>query len=109
MLDGFVGTSSSLGFGAMEWPAFTGLRIITDHQMADRVQFRFPRSKKRRIRKKWAKRQENWKAVPWPRAYQINGTLVMHPAMLAELERVVPRVSNWGAIPIANQASNSVP
>lgn len=47
-------------------------KILEDPMMADRVQFRFPRTKKRRIRKKWSKRPENYKIVPWPKVYRIN-------------------------------------
>jgi len=33
-------------------------------QRTKREQFRFPRSHRRRIRKKWAKRVENWRSAP---------------------------------------------
>lgn len=42
-----------------------GFRIITSEHLV--VQYRFPRTKKRRIRKKWRQDPRNWK--PDPRAY----------------------------------------
>ena len=66
---------------------FYGLRIVVDSSMADRVQFRYPRSKRRRIRNKWAKRPQNWKTVPWDRVYQMGDVLMMHPAMAEKLRR----------------------
>lgn len=42
-------------------------------------QFRFPRTKKRRIRNKWSKRPENWR--PSRRAYLTGDTLYVHPKM----------------------------
>jgi hypothetical protein len=70
-----------------------GLQIVTDVAMADTVrkQIRFPRSKKKRIRKKWAKNPANWLiySVPWEHSYQLNGCLVMHPAMLEKVNRAL--------------------
>ena len=68
---------------------FSGLEIttskfITDPYLSDRVQYKFPRSKKKRIRKKWAKNPKNWKNVPKLETYQIGDTLIMHPEMLSE-------------------------
>ncbi len=52
---------------------------------AMREQFRFPRSKKKRIRKKWRKRRENWRAMSV--AYRLpGGQLIMHPSVYAQLQ-----------------------
>ena len=71
----------------------SGLCITTSQFMADTVrkQIRFPRSKKRRIRKKWAKRPENWTAysVPWATVYRMDDLLVMHPAILGRVTREI--------------------
>lgn len=37
--------------------------VLTDFAM-DRIQFRFPRTKKKRIAKKWMKNLNNWTRVP---------------------------------------------
>ena len=37
--------------------------LLTD-TCFDRVMFRFPKSKKKRIRKKWSSKEANWKLVP---------------------------------------------
>jgi len=44
-----------------------------------RYQYRFPRSKKKRIRKKWRKDRRNWKNAHVPKIYIINGMIVMDP------------------------------
>ena len=71
--------------------ALLGFRIVSSDHMADRVQFRFPRAKKRRIRRKWAKRRENYKTVPWDTAYRIGNTMYMHPIMVERLKREIER------------------
>ena len=76
-----------------------GLRVVTDIWMTEHKQVRFPRSKKRRIRKKWAKRPENWRSVPQDKAYQIGDTLVMHPAMLERLKKQLASISATPAPP----------
>ena len=41
-----------------------GVRIVEDSSATKRMQVRFPKSKKRRIRKKWRKDPRNWRDVP---------------------------------------------
>jgi len=50
-------------------------------------QIRFPRSKKKRIRRKWAKQSRNWetKTVPKNEAYIVGGVLYAHPAVLQKM------------------------
>ena len=46
-------------------------------------QFRFPRSKKKRIRNKWAKRDRNYR---WePHGYMVDDKFIVHPAYMAKL------------------------
>lgn len=51
-------------------------------------QVRFPRSKKRRIRKKFAKDGRNYRVRKWqePVAYKMGGMLVVNSAMMLKLE-----------------------
>ena len=42
-----------------------------------RVQRRFPRSKRARIRKKWAKNERNWTKVQDPIMCQIGGSMLL--------------------------------
>ena len=57
-----------------------------------REQFRFPISKKRRIREKWSKRERNYKTLPDPDMYLLQGkSWVGHPVTIQrvrELERL---------------------
>jgi hypothetical protein len=43
---------------------FSGMPVYVNAMAIARLQFRFPKSKGKRIRKKWAKRPENFKDVP---------------------------------------------
>ncbi len=74
---------------------FYGMPVITSNYIGtDRIQYRFPKSKKKRIRKKWAKNPQNWKDVPRVASEAIiNGqkTLVIHPDTLAALEKHISK------------------
>ncbi len=51
-----------------------------------RVQFRFPRSKRRRIRKKWRKRAANFREEPV--AWLIGGEVFCHPNVYEKFKRL---------------------
>lgn len=54
-------------------------------------QFRFPRSKKKRIRNKWAKRDENYRWEPY--GYQMGDVFCVHPAFMQRLrEEMVDQI-----------------
>ncbi len=65
---------------------FLGVRINTSRYCPEwdyngpLVQCRFPRSRKRRVQKKWAKRAANWKPSRVRFVVNVGGVLVMHPA-----------------------------
>jgi len=71
------GCSSHALFG------FGSLQIIESSNLI--VQFRKPVSKKRRIRKKWAKQKENWR--PDRHAYRMGNQVLVHPTMAAAIRR----------------------
>ena len=75
-------------------PNLFGLKVITDIYMVDRKQVKFPRSKKKRIRKKWAKNQDNYRWIPWDKVYQMGDTLIMHPSMLEKLKKQLNNDNN---------------
>ena len=58
-------------------------KIIEDPRLVD--QFRFPKSKKRRIREKWAKKPFNFK--PSKHIYKTGHFLIAHPTIAAVLRR----------------------
>lgn len=71
---------------------FGGTRVVvTPHGTSRRVQFRFPRSKSKRIRKKFSKRAENFKTEYLnfisrdPRTGQ--EFIVIHPAVERSLRQ----------------------
>lgn len=57
------------------------MRIVESLNMVE--QFRFPKSRKKRIRKKWSKRLENWR--PMRTAYVYENTVICHPKLAAAL------------------------
>ncbi len=61
-----------------------GFRVVESPLCQNRVQFRFPKSKKKRIRAKWEKREENVRYVPT--AYRAaDGVMYFHPTIAANL------------------------
>ena len=64
-------------------------RLIGDESLVLARQVRFPRSKKRRIRRKWGLRRENNEFTPMPDVFYgaESKTVIAHPATIAELRR----------------------
>ena len=57
--------------------------------VTDRVQFRYPRSKKKRIRKKWAKNQKNWKTIERDTCIMVGNVLHVHPSRLDAIRKAI--------------------
>ena len=55
-----------------------------------KIQFRTPRTRKRRIRRKWAKQSTNWRALTG-QAYRSGNTIVCGPDVFTELQREIHR------------------
>jgi len=54
-------------------------------------QFRFPKTKKKRIQKKWAKQEKNFKQVKIKRlCVFIGDTIIAHPDDLRQIEHMFP-------------------
>lgn len=70
----------------------SALRIIESPLLADRVQVRFPRSKKRRIQKKWRKREANYRLIPKRDVYRFGDALICHPVIAREIRKHGDRV-----------------
>lgn len=68
------------------------LAILESAYCADRTWVRRPRSKRRRIRKKWMRDPRNWRVVPWPDLlfHQAKGVLIGHPQTIAALRQQIP-------------------
>lgn len=56
---------------------------------SERVQYRFPRSGRRRIRAKWTRRPMNWRTIRRGGVVRLGNMLVVHPSVAAELRRAV--------------------
>jgi hypothetical protein len=57
-------------------------------------QFRFPASKKRRIRNKWAQRPCNWKPITDSGVLVQGKTLICHPVYAAKLRAQIPSINS---------------
>jgi hypothetical protein len=69
-----------------------GLNVIRSPHVnvVERVQVRFPRSKRARIRKKWAKRPCNWRTMEKEQAFMFpGGNLVCSPGLVEKLQRAM--------------------
>jgi hypothetical protein len=58
-----------------------GMPVVVTYHMPTRVeQWRRPRSKAKRIRRKWEKNPRNWREVPvFPSGFFLNGSWVVSP------------------------------
>ena len=63
---------------------YNGMPVNVTPTAIHRRQFRFPRSKKKRIRKKFAKNQDNYKSTPG--AYMMMGRFIVHPAIYEKMK-----------------------
>lgn len=74
-------------FAAATW--LGGIEILESEHCKERVQWRFPRSKKKRVRKKWAQREENVRYEP--RAYRMGtNKIICHPSYAQRLREELP-------------------
>ncbi len=55
------------------------------------IQFRVPKTKRKRVRKKWANDPKNFKPNPSLYTSVINGDIMGHPATIAGLKREIER------------------
>jgi len=65
-------------------------KIIIDAKLLKRGnQFKFPKSRKQRINKKWSKRDANFRYVPDPNFYFLdNGqTIICHPSLNCAVQK----------------------
>jgi hypothetical protein len=63
----------------VQWPKAAPPVIVDPFVWQKGPQIRFPRSKRARIRKKWANRIENYRRDP--SGYMMKGKLVLHPSI----------------------------
>ena len=65
-----------------------GLKVIESVHLPrfKLVQFRFPKTKRRRIQKKWTKKDSNFKQVKSPTMLRYGNTIIIHPEDLQILK-----------------------
>ena len=72
---------------------------------AEEIQYRFPRSKKARIRKKWARRPQNWKSIAHSQIFKVGNKLVCSPSILAKLKAEAIRLIENGVVQFNRQSN----
>ncbi len=68
---------------------FWGIELRDASYMEDLKQFRFPKSKKARIRKKFRKNPLNWRYFPSPTVYRMGNVIIGHPVTLKKIRQEV--------------------
>jgi hypothetical protein len=76
-----------------------GLKLVSSPYATIPTQFRFPRSKKKRLRKKWKKNKNNWRSEP--AMFMMNDTAIAHPVIIAQIQESTKRqeeshFKKWG-------------
>lgn len=74
-----------------------GMEVVESEFIVDRVQVRFPRSKKKRVRKKWAKQARNCESRPSVAVYRLHNVLtgsdylMGHPVTIGKMRDAIRR------------------
>ena len=65
-----------------------GIKLFENPNLTKSIQFRFPRCKSKRIRRKWAKRSKNLKDIPdITTFYKTPWGIIGHPILIEKLKR----------------------
>ena len=67
------------------------MQIIESPHLTITKQFRFPKSKRRRIRKKWQKDSKNFRTVPRTDFLILNNAIICHPLMARKLRKTLQK------------------
>jgi hypothetical protein len=69
--------------------SISGYKLIEDPNLMESYQFRFPKSKNKRIQTKWRKRKRNWKSRPDSKFYidMYYKTIIAHPLAMKALKK----------------------
>ena len=68
------------------WGTLSGIKIIESPHAVASTQIRFPRTKKKRILKKWKKQDCNYALRP--AAYMFQGEFVTHPEVMKRIVKL---------------------
>jgi hypothetical protein len=75
------------------FPGLNSIEVLVSDHIPDleRRQFRFPKSRRKRIRKKWANDEANYRLekIKKPRMYQLGGQVFVGPGTLARLKEAI--------------------
>lgn len=73
---------------------YGGFQIVESKTLVIKYQYRFPKSKRRRIRKKWKKDLKNWKTKVDPQCYFLNNQIICHPEVAEKLRYAMLTTNN---------------
>jgi len=73
-----------------------GMEVIVDVNCYKTIneQVRFPRSKKKRIRKKWCKDRRNWVFEKTPLCYQMGNKIICAPEVMGQIRAACAEVNH---------------
>jgi len=104
-----MNNQKTLGFDFSIHNPFCGIPIIENmYCEAEEIQYRFPRSKKARIRKKWARRPQNWKSIARDQVFMVGNKLVCSPSILAKLKAEAIRLIENGVVQFNRQPNPTI-
>ena len=67
--------------------SFGGLKLVCDPHLTEWVRRPIlPKTKRKRIRRKWMRKYPQGAAIPKEVVYQMGDTLIVHPAIAAQLQ-----------------------
>jgi len=74
-------------FGGM-FGQFGGIKLVESEHLIERIQTKFPRTKRKRIQKKWMKQSKNYSSFPSKDILKLSSdTWVCHPLIAKEIRR----------------------
>lgn len=64
------------------------VKLLKSLDEKQRYQFRFPKSKKKRVRKKWSRRESNFRIKEVPKGVQLGNILYVNQIMYNKLKSI---------------------
>lgn len=68
---------------------YNGYEVYTNLHLTKSKQFRFPKSKRKRIRVKWGKQTKNFRSYPSDEIVVIGNKMIMHPIYYNRLMQTI--------------------
>lgn len=70
-----------------QFGTFYGIKVFLNPHLLTREQYRYPRSKRKRIRNKWTKQETNYRTIPSRDIIRTSTCIFVHPDTWREVQR----------------------